>query len=253
MNTIAARRLFGVTLALATGLAGAVVAAQPAGAATSPDRIVTVTTRANTAIGANTYGAVASYRITLNKAAIAQQRNAKDLDWTADVYIRGPGGYFESDFVWADSSWQAVYPAYPARPGTYTVQADVKVDGWTYSYSLGGYDNYNSSLYTQTVRESVTLKGRSVITQQRAKVGAQKWRTTCTLRVAGKAQRGAPVKLQRKAPGSRKWTTIANRRTTPAGMAQAVVKGRPGVYRWSYAGTSVNLPDVSLVFRMPRR
>lgn len=232
---------------------GVTVAPAPAHAAT--DGTSTLTTRANSLVKSSTCGNAASYRLNVDLAAIATEYNADDLDWTADITVTGPGAYLDSGFVWADTSWQPVFICEsPSRAGTYTVTADITVDGWKWDSEFGDYLDYDSSLYTKTLQQKVTLhppKARSALTSAKAHAGKHRWRSTATLRVDGKLRRGATVKLQRRTGAH--WVRVATRHTDRRGHAVATLRGRPGKFRWYFAGSSTVKPDASRRFRLPLR
>lgn len=245
------RRFLAALVTLAAGLT-VTLSAPSAEAATSSDGDVSLTTRVNSSVSANTCGNAASYRVGVNLSRIAAAYDAQDLDWTADINITGPHGYLSSDYVWASSSWQGIFICeWPSYPGTYTVTADITVDGFTYDAADGGYYNYDSSLYTRTIRQSVVLKSASSITASRAKYARHSWKTTSALRVGGKVAKGRYVKLQRKS--GTHWATVATRKTGATGKASAIVKGRAGSFRWYYPGNSTAYADGSGTFHLPRR
>lgn len=243
--------LLAALAALLTLTVGALPA--PASAAASSDGIVHVYGRANSTVRPDTCGYPLSYRVTVDKSRIADRYDAQDVDWTAEVTITGPGGFrSEFGFLWDDTSWQREFVCEsPTRPGTYTVTAYITADGWTYDYSLDGYDDYSASLYTRTVRQTVRLYNWSSVTQARKKQWAHQWRTTGTVRVAGNPRANQVATLQRKKGTG--WVTVATRRTNTRGQAVVIRKGHWGVFRWYYPGTSTAKPAASGTFRLPRR
>jgi hypothetical protein len=181
-------------------------------------------------------------------------------DWSADITITGPDGYYETDFLWDDEGWnKAWFCDSPNRAGTYTVRADVEI-------SL--YDDLSGYMTTyETVSTTFQVQGPapSKVTFTKRKWGAHGWKFPVKVTRDGQAWANKRVLLQAKVCGG--WQKVFAKSTgttgrvtftsTPTKRANSSkicgVRATRIPFRFYVAGNNLTQESHSTTFHIHRR
>lgn len=146
-----------------------------------------------------------AYRLTVDEWEVEDY-----YDWSADITVTGPGGYYETDFLWDDEGWnKAWFCASPNRAGTYLVTAEVAIEHLS---DDGGFDTSY-----ETVSTTFHVRGRaaSAVTYVKREYRAHGWKFRVRVTRAGEAWPHKNVTMQTKICGS--WRKVLTKTTGSAG------------------------------------
>lgn len=181
-------------------------------------------------------------------------------DWSADITITGPSGYYDTDFLWDEEGWNRLwFCKSPNRAGIYTVTAEVEIEH--YNESSGYYSTF------ETVSASLRVKGpaKSSVTFRKKPYRAHGWKFLVRVARAGKAWSGRSVAIQAKCNGS--WYNVKKKTTNRKGRVVFTAEPQAGAgskrvcgvrlsklwFRFYVKGNWNTKPDSSKRFHIRRR
>lgn len=165
-----------------------------------------------------------AYRLSVDETQVENYD-----DWSADITVTGPGGYYETDFLWDEEGWnKAWFCNSPNKAGTYTVTADVEID--VYSDSGGFTKTYQAVTTTFEVEGPVASR----VSFRKRTYGAHGWKFLVRVTRAGEPWSDKKVTMQAKACGS--WRKILTKRTGSTGRVTFTSTPRKGANSGSVCG-----------------
>jgi hypothetical protein len=181
-------------------------------------------------------------------------------DWSADITISGPGGYYETDFLWDDEGWNKVWFCdSPNRAGTYTVTADVEITQYS------DFSGYTTSYETVSTTFQVRGPAASTVTYTKRKWGAHGWKFPVKVTRNDQAWANKRVLLQAKvcggwhrvfakSTGSTGRVTFTSKPTKRASSTKICgVRGTRIPFRFYVAGNNLTQASHSSTFHIRRR
>lgn len=146
-----------------------------------------------------------AYRLTVDEGQVDNYDS-----WSADITVTGPGGYYETDFLWDDEGWsKAWFCDSPNKAGTYNVTADVEIDQYS------DYSGYSTTNETVTTTFQVQGPVASAVTYVKRTYGAHGWKFPVKVTRAGHAWPNKNVTMQAKVCGS--WRKVLTKTTGSTG------------------------------------
>lgn len=193
-----------VAAAAAMGMVAALGAMAPASAETGRSDHATLTTVGGFVGPDACQEGPPEYQLDVDEASVSYYD-----DWSADITITGPGGYYATDFLWEDEGWNKVFFCEsPNRPGTYTVSADVEID------HSSDYD-YWTTYETVSTTFQVTGKSSSAVSYTKKTYRAHGWKFPIKVSRAGRAWPNKSVTMQFKACGG--WHKVLTKQANSYG------------------------------------
>ncbi len=148
-----------------------------------------------------------AYRLTVDESQIADYD-----DWSADTTIIGPGGYYDTDFLWDDEGWNKIFFCdSPNRAGTYTVTAEVEINHYS------DYSGYDTTYETVTTTFQVQGPVASAVTYVKRTYGHHGWKFPVKVTRTGHAWSNKNVTMQMKVCGT--WRKLLTKTTGSTGRA----------------------------------
>jgi hypothetical protein len=221
------------TVALSALVAG-LLAASPATAGTASSGAATLEAVGGfVALDACQEGPPA-YRLTVDEGQVDNYD-----DWSADIAITGPGGYYDTDFLWDDEGWNKLsFCDSPNMAGTYTVTAEIKIDHYS------DYSGYTTTYETVTTTFQVQGPVASAVTYAKRTYGAHGWKFPVKATSAGRPWANKNVTMQMKICGS--WRKVLTKTTGSTGRVTFFSTPKKGFNSGSACG--VRYPRLPLRF-----
>ena len=237
----------------ASALAAGLLAASPASAGTDSSGAATLEAVGGFVAPDACQDGPPAYRLTVDE----WQVDSYD-DWSADITVTGPGGYYETDFLWDDEGWSKLWLCgSPNRAGTYTVTAELEIEHYDGDY----WTSY------QTLQTTLQVQGLapSAVTYVKRTYGAHGWKFPVKVTRAGRAWPNKNVTIQAKYCG--RWRKVLTKTTgstgrvtffsTPSKASNSAsacgVRYTRIPFRFYVAGNYRTKASHSSVFRITRR
>lgn len=221
-----------VALVAASALTAGLLAASPASAGTDSSGAATLEAVGGFVRPDACQDGPPAYRLTVDESQV----DSYD-DWSADITITGPGGYYETDFLWDEEGWNKLWLCgSPNRAGTYTVTAELEIEHYDGDY----WTSY------QTLETTLKVQGlaSSAVTYVKREYGAHGWKFPVKVTRAGRAWPNKNVTAQMKVCG--RWGKLLTKTTGSTGRVTFFVKPKKGWNKGSACG--VRYPRLPLRF-----
>lgn len=195
-----------------------------------------------------------AYRLTVDETQVADYD-----DWSADITVTGPGGYYETDFLWDDEGWNKAWFCDANKPGTYNVTANVEINRYS------DYSGFTSTYESVATTFEVEGPAPSAVAYGKRPYGAHGWKFPVRVTRASEAWPDKKVTMQARVCGT--WHKILTKTTNATGRVTFFSTPRAGAssrsacgvritrlpFRFYVAATAQTKASHSATFRITRR